>query len=159
MSFTLEIETFNNANMTTSKGKRPHILFLFLPLIAAIYILGGCGGGGGSGDSDWPPSASQLESLTYIRPVDDDLPLGEYHYTFVSETFDANTSVSTGTYTETQSNTSGAYTYQQTSKTEATLTFDRPGNLVTDTLTFTAKGMGTFISDESDGVTGSFTLN
>lgn len=150
---------FNNANMTTSKVKHSPIAFIFLPLITAIYLLGGCGGGGGSGDSDWPPSATQLESLTYIRPVDDDLPLGDYNYTFVSESFDSNTSVSTGTYTETQSNTSGAYTYQQISGTQAILTFDRPGNLITDTLTFTAQGMGTFVSDESDGVIGSFTLN
>ena len=133
--------------MIKDKVKLSLKTIILLPLIAAIYILSGCGGG--DGHPDWTPGLNELDGLTYTRPVDDDIPLGDYNFTFVSNILKA-----------TESGNEVNFTYVEHSKTSATFTFDLPTGTITDVLTFTDHGVGTFVSTtDNDTVVGSFTIS
>ena len=107
-------------------------------LIPVIILLGGCGDG--ISEERFTPTKDGLNNLTYTRPVDDLLPqLGNYVYTF-----DTNSR----TYTETNSNTSGSFTYTPLTNTEATLLINKPSGTMTDSLTFSASRVGIFVSVE-----------
>ena len=136
--------------MPTSKSKYTPNTAIFCMLIPVIILLGGCGDG--VSEERFTPSVGEMNNLTYTRLIDDLLPqLGNYVYTFDTNSL---------TYTETNSNTSGTFTYTPVTNTEATLVINKPSGTMTDSLTFSANGVGTFVSVEgSDTVSGNFTLN
>lgn len=136
--------------MTSSKCKYSFNAAIFCTLITTIILLGGCGDG--VSEERFTPTIGEINNLTYTRPVDDLLPqLGNYVYTFDTNSL---------TYTETNSNTSGTFTYTPVTNTEATLVINKPSGTMTDSLTFSSKQAGTFVSVEgSDTVSGSFTVN
>lgn len=133
--------------MTKNKVKNSPKSLILTPLIVVIAFLSGCGGG--DGEPDWTPSLGDLNSRTYVRPIDDDLPQGDYNITFVSSTL-----------TATVLGNPVSFTYTESSKKAAIFTFNLPSGTITDTLTFTGPGVGTFVSTgDNDTVTGSFSIS
>lgn len=99
--------------------------------------------------TDYTPT--NLDGLTLNRQSEEDTEIGKLFITF-----DSSTNIASGF----EDPDGHAYTYTETSDRVATIIYHFEAGEVTDTLSFTGHGVGTFITEWDNGsVTGSFTLN